>query len=176
LPPKPPPTVLPSAPASWPARPADADEILDLDELIETSLYRVKNRLIDKTNKKKAPSLYPKLGIVKYKGDYMLDRERTKRAAALNTLVAGLTTQGIADGEWGTSFWQPIATRYNALVLLLTATDGQVSQAVAVKDTQRDFIEQVLSSIAQVISANFPDEAEYKAELRAAGFQREKYK
>jgi hypothetical protein len=51
-----------------------------------------------------------------------------------------------------------------------------VSQAVAAKDALRTQIEQALSSLAKVLDANYPDDADYKAELRAAGFQREKYR
>lgn len=54
--------------------------------------------------------------------------------------------------------------------------DGDVSKAVATKDALRAQVEQVLSSLAKVLDANYPDEAEYKAQLRAAGFQREKYR
>jgi len=157
------------------ARPILADEILELDQLIEVTLYRVKNRLVDKYDKKKAPKYYATLGITKKGKDYLIDRERSKRAAALTMLVAGLKSEKIDGGEWGTSFWQPIAERYNELVPLLADASGDISQAVALKDTQRDQVEQVLYSIAKVLDANYPDDAEYKAQLRAAGFQRESY-
>ena len=158
------------------ARPIEADELLDLDARIEANLYRVKARLVDKYDKKKALAYYPTVGIVKYKTVYIIDRERTKRAAALRTLVAGLGTEKIDGGDYGTAFWEPIAKRYNELVEHLTDTNGTVSKAVATKDTLRARIEQVLYSLAKVLDANFPDEAEYKAELRAAGFQREMYR
>ena len=158
------------------ARPVAADELLDLDTQIEANLYRVKARLVDKYDKKKALAYYPALGIVKNGAAYIIDRDRTKRAAALMTLVAGLATEKIGDGDHGTAFWEPIAKRYNELVNHLTDANGTVSKAVATKDTLRTQIEQTLSSLAKVLDANFPDTAEYKAELRAAGFQREKYR
>lgn len=153
-------------------RPIEADELLTLDHTIDTTLYRLKNRLIDKYDKKTAPAHYPTLGISKYQGDYMLAGDRPTRAAALNTLLAGLLTEKIGDGTYGTAFWTPIATRYNELVGHLTETDGAISKAVAAKDTQRAFVAQVLSSLVKALDANFPDEAEYRAELRAAGFQK----
>ena len=158
------------------ARPIDADELLELDAKIEANLYRVKARLVDKYDKKKALAYYPTLGIVKNGTVYIIDRDRTRRAASLLTLVAGLVTEKIGDGDYGTAFWQPIAKRYNELVGHLTDANGAVSKAVATKDGLRTQIEQVLSSIAKVLDANYPDEAEYKAELRAAGYQREKYR
>ena len=156
-------------------RPALADEILDLDQQIDSTLYRVKDRLTSKYDKKKAPAYYPVVGIIKYRKAYILDRERTRRAAALRSLVAGLDAEKIADGPYGTAFWQPIADRYNALVPLLADAGGDISQAVATKDTQRAAVTQVLSSVAKVLDGNFPDDDGYKAELRATGFQRETY-
>lgn len=153
-------------------RPIEADELLTLDHTIETTIYRVKNRLIDKYDKKTAPAHYPTVGISKNGRNYELAADRPTRAAALNTLLAGLLTEKIGDGDYGTAFWTPIAQRYNKLVGQLTNTDGAISKAVAAKDTQRAFVSTVLSSLAKALDANFPDEAEYKAELRAAGFQR----
>ena len=158
------------------ARPVAADELLDLDATIEANLYRVKARLVDKYDKKKALAHYATVGITKFGAAYRIVQDRTKRAAALDTLVAGLTTEAIADGDHGTAFWKPIAKRYNELVGHLGDTNGEVSKAVATKDGLRAQIEQVLYSIIKVLDANYPDEAEYKAELRAAGFQREKYR
>ncbi|MBF9223684.1 hypothetical protein [Hymenobacter ruricola] len=158
------------------ARPIDADELLDLDARIEANLYRIKARLVDKYDKKKALAYYPTLGISKSGAAYVVVKDRTKRAAALNTLVAGLKTEKIDDGDYGVAFWKPIATRYNELVNHLADANGAVSKAVAAKDALRAQIEQALSSLAKVLDANYPDDAEYKAELRAAGFQREKYR
>ena len=158
------------------ARPVAADEVLDLDAQVEATLYRVKARLVDKYDKKKALAYYPAVGIIKDGKNYIIDRDRTRRAAALTTLVAGLATEGIADGPYGTAFWQPIAERYNELVAGLTDTNGDISKAVAHKDTLRTQVEQALYSIAKVLDANYPNDAEYKAELRAAGFQREQYR
>lgn len=153
-------------------RPIEADELLTLDHTIDTTLYRIKNRLTDKYDKKTAVSHYPTVGISKYQGDYVLAGDRPARAAALNLLLAGLLTEKIGDGPYGTAFWTPIAKRYNVLVGHLTETDGTISKAVAAKDTQRAYVSTVLSSLIKAIDANFPNEAEYKAELRAAGFQR----
>jgi hypothetical protein len=43
---------------------------------------------------------------------------------------------------------------------------------VATKDTQRTFVTQGLSSLTKALDANFPDAAEYRAELRAAAIQK----
>jgi hypothetical protein len=153
-------------------RPIDADELLNLDAQIDENLYRVKNRLTDKYDKKSALAHYPTVGITKYNGAYVLDRDRTRRAAALQVLVQGLSTEKITDGDYGLAFWQPIAERYQQLVQQLTDTNGAVSKAVSHKDTMRDAVETVLSSLAKVLDGNYPDKQEYKAQLRAWGFQK----
>ncbi|RTQ49536.1 hypothetical protein EJV47_11965 [Hymenobacter gummosus] len=154
------------------ARPIDADELLNLDAQIDETLYRVKNRLVDKYGKKSAVAHYPTVGITKYNGAYVLDRDRIRRAAALQTLVKGLSTEKITDGDYGLSFWQPIAERYQQLVGQLTDTSGAVSKAVSHKDTMRDTVETVLSSLAKVLDGNYPGKQDYKAQLRAWGFQK----
>lgn len=158
------------------ARPIDADELLDLDAKVEANLYRVKARLVDKYDKKKALAYYPTLGISKQGKNFIVDRDRTQRAAALLVLVKGLGTEGIDGGDYGNAFWKPIATRYNELTRHLTDANGDVALAVAAKDTLRTQVEQVLGSLAKVLDANYPADQEYKAELRAAGFQREQYR
>ncbi|WP_400193388.1 hypothetical protein [Hymenobacter sp. B81] len=157
------------------ARPIDADELLSLDAQIDEHLYRVKNRLIDQHGKRRAPAHYAAVGIIKYRGGYIIDRERSRRAAALQQLLQGLVSEDIADGDFGTAFWQPIATRYGQLVTQLTDTNGAVARAVGQKDAMREAVEQVLSSLAKVLEDNYPDKKAYRAELRAWGFQREMY-
>lgn len=157
------------------ARPIQADELLNLDAQIDENLFRLKNRLSDKYGKKSALAHFPTLGIINDNKSYILDRERTKRAAALETLVTGLKTEDIGDGNYGTAFWQPIAKRYGELVDELTHADSKVSAAVAAKDAMRDELETILSSLAKALDANYPVKKEYKAQLRAWGFQRESY-
>ncbi|TGE21802.1 hypothetical protein E5K00_16175 [Hymenobacter aquaticus] len=156
-------------------RPIGADDLLTLDAQIDENLYRVKNRLIDKYDKKSAPAHYPALGIGKFHGSYILDRERTRRIGALQTLLAGLKAEKIDDGDYGTAFWQPIATRYAELVNQLTLTDSSVATAVATKDSMRSYVTTVLSSLAKALDANYPAKKEYKAQLLAWGFQRKSY-
>lgn len=154
------------------SRPIDADELLNLDAKIDANIYRVKNRLIDKYDKKSALAHYPTVGITKYQGDYRIDRDRIRRAAALQVLVEGIGTEKIADGDYGLTFWQPIAERYQQLVEQLTDTNGEVSKAVSHKDAMRDQVETVLSSLAKVLDGNYPDKKDYKAQLRAWGYQK----
>jgi hypothetical protein len=91
----------------------------------------------------------------------------------------GFITQTLPDGtvvfEFGTAFWEPIATEYAQLVKDLTETTGEISEVVGSKDKERLDVEKVLRSIAKILDGNFPDAKEYNAQLRAWGYQRENY-
>ena len=165
-------------------RPTDAIRIGQLDEQINEHLYRVKGMLSTKYNKKTAPAYYAKMGIVKQAKQFILPRERSKRAAALSTLVQGLTAEGfltqtLPNGtvvfEYGTAFWQPIATEYAQLIKDLTTDTGDISDVVGEKNLLRDEIEQTLRSIIKLLDGNYPVRKEYKAQLRVWGFQKENY-
>lgn len=165
-------------------RPTTAQELLTLEMRINEQFYRVRGMLVDKYDRRKAKAYFPKMGISKQAEAYTLPRERSKRGAALTQLVAGLTDEGfitrtLSDGTvqfpYGTGYWAPIATEYNRLLKELTDATGAISDAVGNKDTLREEIETVLRSLAKVLEGNYPVGAEYKAQLRFWGFQRESY-
>ncbi|MBC7447590.1 MAG: hypothetical protein H7330_05970 [Hymenobacteraceae bacterium] len=165
-------------------RPTAAAQIYDLDAQINEYFYRVRGMLTDKYDKKRAPSYFAKMGIVKENETYILPRERSKRAAALAQLIKGLTEEGfvnrtLPDGTvlfpFGAGFWQPIATAYAAAVTDVTDDTGAIADAVGEKDLLREQVETVLRSLAKVLDGNYPNRKEYKAQLRGFGFQRESY-
>ena len=165
-------------------RPTDALRIEQLDEQINEHLSRVKDMLTTKYDKKAAPAYYAKMGIEKYSRAFIIPRERSKRGAALATLMQGLTAEGFVTQTlpggtvvfpFGTAFWQPIATEYAQLVQDLTTDTGAISDVVGEKDMLREEIEQTLRSLAKVLDANYPVPKEYRAQLRVWGFQKESY-
>ena len=165
-------------------RPTQALRILQLDTLINDNLFRVKGMLEGKYTKKAAPSYFLSMGIVKKRQAYIIHRERSKRALALAQLAKGVRDQGfitqtLPDGtvvfEFGTAFWEPIATEYAQLLKDLTETTGEISEAVGTKDKERLEVEKVLRSIAKILEGNYPDAKEFNAQLRAWGYQRENY-
>ena len=165
-------------------RPESKAQIQVLDAQINEHLYRVKGMLTDKYDKKQAPAYFAKMGIVKEADSYILPRERSKRSGALAQLIKGLTdegfvTQTLPGGQmvfaYGTAFWQPIATQYAQALADLTQDTSDISEAVGGKDTLREEVETVLRSLAKVLEGNYPVGKEYKAQLRAFGYQRESY-
>lgn len=165
-------------------RPTEALRIQQLDTLINDNLFRVKGMLEGKYDKKTAPAYFLSMGIVKKRQAWIIHRERSKRVLALAKLATGVRDQGfitqtLPDGtvvfEFGTAFWEPIATEYAQLVKDLTDTTGTISAVVGTKDKERLDVEKVLRSIAKILEGNYPDAAEYNAQLRAWGYQRENY-
>lgn len=160
-------------------RPSMAAQLLTLDARINESLYRVKALVTDKYDRKAAPAYFAKMGITRENDSFILPRERSKRAAALVQLVQGLVDEGFVTTAttypYGTGYWQPIATEYAQLVKELTDHTGAISDAVGEKDTLREVVATGLRALAKVLDGNFPAAKEYKAQLRAWGFQRESY-
>jgi hypothetical protein len=165
-------------------RPSQALRLLALDAQINEHLYRVKALVTDKYDKKSAPAYFAKMGIAKENESYILPRERTKRSAALGQLVQGLTAEGFVTQvlpggttvyAYGTAFWEPIATEYASLLKELTDITGLISDTVGDKDMLREKVETGLRSLAKALDAHYPDRKEFKAQIRAFGFQRESY-
>ena len=88
-------------------------------------------------------------------------------------MQAGLVEHGFDGKEYGAAFWTPIQIQYASLLTQAIAMDGAVSTKVSSKNTLKDAVRKTLNSLIFVIKGNFPDT--YKAELRAWGFQKEKY-
>ncbi len=172
-------TALEKRRAAGGERPTAALRIGQLDEQINEHLYRVKEMLTTKYDKKQAPAYYAKMGIEKQSKQFIIPRERSKRAAALAQLLKGLDGEGFVTTSttypYGTAFWQPIATEYAQLIKDLTDDTGTISESVGEKDMLRDELEQTLRSIARVLEGNYPVTKEYKAQLRLWGFQKENY-
>ena len=146
-------------------RPGSAVQIEDFDAQINEHLYRVKAMVTDKYDKKRAPAYFAKMGIAKEADSYILPRERSKRAAALQQLVNGLTDEGFVTQTlpggtvvfpFGTAFWQPIATQYAQALKDLTTDTGEISDAVGEKNLLREEVEMVLRGLAEVLEGNYP--------------------
>ena len=88
-------------------------------------------------------------------------------------MLKGIVTHGFDADEYGTAFWQPIYDQYETALNQATTNDGNVSTKVSSKNTLKEELKKTLRALINVIKGNYPDT--YKAELRAWGFQKEKY-
>jgi hypothetical protein len=151
-----------AADAAGDARSPQAARLKALDELLDKGLNFVKNYLHEDQDDDQA--YYPEFGITKEGKNYRLPTGRTERVAALTKLQAALVKYKYTDKKYGTAYWAPLATEYAALVEASTGTAGEHSTKVDVK---------VQGDAAIRKALRYPDS--FEAQLRAFGFQKEKY-
>lgn len=154
-------------------RPQITKTIKELDKKIDDNLSYVKDMITKKYKKENATSYYPAFGIVHKKDKYIIPADQNSRLAALELMLKGIVTHGFDADEYGTAFWQPIYDQYETALNQATTTDGNVSTKVSSKNTLKEELKKTLRALINVIKGNYPDT--YKAELRAWGFQKEKY-
>jgi hypothetical protein len=154
-------------------RPQVTEALKQLDKTIDQHISYVKGYIIEMYTKELAPSYFPSFGIVHKNSAYILPSDQNSRLAALELLLTGLDVNGFNDNRYGKDFWLPIFEQYGLLLGQATTTDGNVSTKVSNKNTLKKKITLLFRSLINVIKGNYPDT--YKAELRAWGFQKEKY-
>lgn len=155
------------------SRPQISQALTKLDNQMDDGLAYVKGYILEKYKKDAAHSYYAAFGI-EYKGNrYAFPTDRNNRLAALELMKTGLVAHGFDGKEYGAAFWTPIQTQYADLLSKATTTDGSVSTKVSTKNTLKSTLKKTMNSLISVIKGNYPDT--YKAELRAWGFQKEKY-
>lgn len=154
-------------------RPQYTKQLKALDKTINDSLMFIKNYLSDKYGKDNAPSYYAEFGIEKNNKSYTLPKDRNSRGTSLTMLLAAIDTHGFTTMNYGKTYWQPLVTQYNTLLLQSQQTDSTISQNVGNKNIIKEQIREVLNSLILLIKANYPNS--FKNELRTWGFQKEKY-
>jgi hypothetical protein len=153
------------------ARSPQSARLKALDKLLNKGLNFVKNYLHEDQDDEQA--YYPEFGITKEGKNYRLPTGRTERVAALAKLQQALVKYKYDDKKYGTAYWAPLATEYAALVKASTGTAGEHSTKVDVKVQGEAAIRKGLRALIHHIKANYPDS--FEAQLRAFGFQKEKY-
>ena len=155
------------------SRPQITQGLKTLDKQMDDGLTYVKGYIVEKYKKEAAPSYYAAFGIVHKVDKYIFPKDQNSRLAALKLMQKGLIEHGFDGKEYGAAFWTPIQTQYATLLGQATATDGTVSTKVSSKNSLKDTLKKTMNCLISVIKGNYPDT--YKAELRAWGFQKEKY-
>ena len=154
-------------------RPQITQALSELDNQIDDGMSYVKGYIIDKYKKESGPSYFPAFGIVHKSNKYIIPTDRNSRSAALTMMLNALIVNGFDTKEYGTAFWTPIKTQYDTLLGQAITTDGTVATKVSSKNTLKALLKKSMNCLILVIEGNYPDT--YKAELRAWGFQKEKY-
>lgn len=140
-----------------------------LDEAIE----ELKIAIMGKFGKKNGKSYYSEFCIVKNNKTFKLPPKREQRQQALHTLIKGLEKYQINVTNYPLQTFKDMQTQYNALMTETQTIDSMVAAEIGNKNELLKQIEKVLNSLIWVIKGHYPDT--YKSELRAWGFQKEKY-
>lgn len=156
-------------------RPRITHDLQQCNDALDKGIAALK-RAIDADAKsiEEARATYARFGIVLENRTYSLPTERNKRLFALKLLLPALVTAGYdKKPSIGTAYFGPLIAQYTSLSDLATNTDQSVSGIVGNKNALKKNINKVLKALLNVIEGNYPDT--YKNELRAWGFQREKF-
>lgn len=155
-------------------RPQITNNLKTCNLALDTGIAKIKDYLdADATNKAEAKANYAKFGITLQGSAYKLPADKDKRTQALKLVLGAITEFGYGNKPFGTAYFTPLIDQYNILVNDAADTDKSVSSIVGNKNKQKEDLIKTLNSLVLLIKANYPDT--YKNELRAWGFQKEKY-
>jgi hypothetical protein len=144
-----------------------------LDKKIDSNMDYLKGLLKTKYGKESQVAYYPQFGIEKVGKSYQYPADRNKRSKALGLTLEAIVTHGFGADKYGTAFWQPIKTEYDALLKSATEIDGTVSGKVGTKNELKKYLVETQNSLIHVLKGNYPKT--WKNVIREWGFQKEKY-
>ena len=139
----------------------------------DANLIYVKYDIGGKYGKKLASRYYPEFGIKKQNKAFLLKGTQDGRLDSLYKLVAAIDAHGFTKNPHGTKFWQPLLTKYQALVSQAAETTGNIAALSDEKNVLRAQLEQHLTAIKGVVKANNPKN--YEAIWRKLGFHKERH-
>lgn len=144
-----------------------------INKEIDDAMVYVKGYILEIFKKDRAKSMYATFGIQSKGGHYNLPDDIDGRAAALGTLLTAIRDNGLDDKEYGRAFWDDIKARFDELASQTTSLSSTISVKVGDKKELKKELLLALNSLIKAIQANYPHT--WKEELRAWGFQKERY-
>lgn len=144
-----------------------------LDKTVNVNTAYLKDYLKELYGKENYTAYFPQFGIIQQGKTYVYPADRNKRLASLQLTIKALASNGLQDKKYGLTYWQDIATRYEAGLKLSVTTDSSVANLVSAKNEARKQIQKTLNALIHIIKGNYPDT--YASVLREWGFQKEKY-
>jgi hypothetical protein len=145
----------------------------NLDTALNKAVEELKISILGKFGKEDGKSYYSEFGIIKVNKAFKLPYDRNQRQQAMVTLIQGLEKHQINVAKYPLQFFKDTQTQYDALMSEAKDIDSSVSAEVGTKNELMKKVEKVLNALIWVIKGNYPDT--YASELRAWGFQKEKY-
>ncbi len=147
--------------------------LAQINKQIDEAVENVKAYIIKKFKKANAPAYFINYGIVKENSSYRLPKDHDKRLKALPLMIAAIAADGFKAEEYGTSFWTTIKNDFTIALNNTITTTKNISNKVAVKNSDREKIHKVLIAIRHLIYAHYPDT--YKQVSREWGFIKENF-
>ena len=144
-----------------------------INKEIDDAMVYVKGYILEIFKKDRAKSMYATFGIQSKGGHYNLPDDIDGRAAALGTLLGAIRDNGLDDKEYGRAFWDDIKARFDELASQTTSLSSTISVKVGDKKELKKELLLALNSLIKAVQANYPHT--WKEELRAWGFQKERY-
>lgn len=145
----------------------------NLDTTINTAIEEVKIAILSKFGRQDGKSYFSEFGILKINKAFRFPQDRNQRLQSLDSLLRGLVKYTIEVTNYPFNFFKNAREQYNTLVQEAQNIDSTVATEVSNKNEAMKQVEKVLNALIQALKANYPDT--YKSELRAWGFQKEKY-
>ena len=115
----------------------------------------------------------PQLGFAHQYGSYVFPKGQQDRLAALGQLLGGLATHGLGSRKYGTAYWTALRDQYQQALQAAGSSAGTISTMVDKKNELLDQLREALTAIYYLLRAQYPKS--WKTQLRAYGFQKERY-
>jgi hypothetical protein len=145
----------------------------NLDTELNKAVEELKIAILGKFGKEDGKSYFSEFGIAKVNKTFKLPQDRNQRQKAMVTMLQGLEKYQLTVTKYPLQFFKDTQTQYNTLLNEAKDIDSTVSAEVGNKNELMKKVEKVLNALIWVIKGNYPDT--HQTELRAWGFQKEKY-
>jgi hypothetical protein len=145
----------------------------NLDTALNKAVEAIKIAVLGVFGKEDGKSYFSEFGIVKTNKTFKLPSDRNQRQQALETLIKGIEKHNLAVVKYPIDFFRDTQKQYQLLLQETQTIDSTVASEVSNKNESIKQVEKVLNALIYIIKGNYPDT--YKGELRAWGFQKEKY-
>lgn len=149
------------------------NKLVNLSKEIDLRLSDLKAYIASEYGAENAVSYYARFGIVKYYRYYQIPKDRDARKMALELLVNEVSASPFKDKKYGTAYWQRILNEFNLQLEVLFSSVAEIAEKRGQKSVQKKELVKTLKALVFIIRGNYPET--YKSELRAWGFQKEKY-
>lgn len=154
-------------------RGSQTQTLKNLDTQINQVVEEVKLAILVKFGKDKGKAYFSEFGISKQSKSLRLPSDRNLRVGALNLFIKAIKKYKIQVVGFDSNFFDTILTDYIEAFEATQKTDSTVAVSVSNKNDVRKQVETTLTALYNLVKLNYPNT--YEGELRAWGFQKEKY-